>query len=76
MPDRHPPIPIPDGGLTSNEAEARWLEQTILMRAKESLTNFGINAEFKPSGLYDLLLLSLNRASRRGRKNRETPNAQ
>lgn len=72
--DPHPPIPIPKGGFTTNEDEARWLEETILMRCRESLANFGINASFNAgTGLYDLFLLSLDSASRRGRAAKGMP---
>lgn len=64
--NRHPPIPIPKGGFRSNEEEARWLEQTILMRLREAASNAGLRFAPQPNGLYELLLLSLNAASRRG----------
>jgi hypothetical protein len=43
------------------------------MRIQESLAAFGIVATFKPKGLYDLLLLSLESAVRRA--NRRSCNA-
>jgi hypothetical protein len=61
-------IPIPAGGLCTNEDEARWLEQTILLRTSETLASAGVTCQIAPKGLYDLLLLSLNEASKRGRK--------
>ncbi len=61
-------VPIPPGGLRTNEDEARWLEQTILLRTRELLARAGVEATIKPSELYDLLLISLNEASKRGRK--------
>ncbi len=63
-----PPIPHPPGGFTSNEIEAKWLEQTIIRRTEELLMMAGVVANIKTSGLYDLLLISLNAASTRGRK--------
>jgi len=63
-----PPIPHPPGGFTSNEIEAKWLEQTIVQRTEELLMMAGVVANIKTSGLYDLLLISLNAASTRGRK--------
>lgn len=60
-------IPIVPGGFKSNEDEARWLEQTILLRTHGLLQMAGVNARIEPKGLYDLLLLSLNSASKRGR---------
>jgi hypothetical protein len=59
-------IPIPVGGFRTNEDEARWLEQTILLRAKEMMAVAGVTRPIAPKGLYDLLLLSLNAASKRG----------
>lgn len=59
--------PLPPGGFKTNEDEARWLEQTIVLRTREGLASLGFNIEPTPNGLYDLLLLSLNAASRRGR---------
>ena len=64
--NRHKPIPIPEGGLRSNEEEARWLEQTILMRFREGAASIGLRVIPQPTRLYDLLLLSLNAASKRG----------
>jgi hypothetical protein len=32
--NRRRPIPVPSGGFKSNEQEARWLAQTIEMRAE------------------------------------------
>lgn len=61
-------IPIPRGGLRTNEDEARWLEQTILLRTSELLASAGVLTPIAPKGLYDLLLLSLNSASKRARK--------
>lgn len=64
--DHHPPIPVPRGGFVSNEDEAKWLEETLLMRFRETLAAAGLTAfNFQPKGLYDLLLLCLNSASRR-----------
>lgn len=65
---RPKPIPIPAGGLKTNEDEARWLEQTILLRVGEMFSMIGVNTKINPTGLYDLLLMSLNSASKRGRK--------
>lgn len=61
-----PCIPIPPGRLRTNEDEAKWLEATILLRTKELLALAGVTAQITPSGLYDLLLLSLKAASARG----------
>lgn len=61
-------VPIPAGGLKSNEDEARWLEQTILLRTEELLAAADVKAHIAPNGLYDLLLISLNSASKRGRR--------
>lgn len=63
---RSPCIPIPPGGLRTNEDEAKWLEATILLRTKELLASAGVTRPIAPSGLYDLLLLSLEAASARG----------
>ena len=63
--DEH--IPVPSVGFASNEAEAEWLEQTLVMRIKETLRSGGLpHVSIHPKGLYDLLLISLNGASRRG----------
>ena len=61
-------IPIPPGGFRSNEEEARWLEQTIVLRTQELLALAGVTTPIKPSGLYDLLLISLDEASKRGKR--------
>ena len=58
-------IPIPRGGFTSNEEEARWLEQTLRLRIRETLHAAGINATIAPIGLHELLMLSLDAATRR-----------
>ena len=58
-------IPIPRGGFTSNEEEARWLEQTLRLRIGETLHAAGINATIAPIGLHELLMLSLDAATRR-----------
>jgi hypothetical protein len=65
--NRRPAIPVPKGGFVSNEDEARWLEETLLMRFGETLAAAGImNVRLlQPRGLYDLLLLSLDSASKR-----------
>lgn len=65
---RSAPIPIPSGGLRSNEDEARWLEQTIVMRTQEMLAANGITTPIAPQGLYDLLFIALESATRRGRR--------
>lgn len=65
---KSPPIPVPRGGFQTNEDEARWLEQTIVLRQREGLREtFGVDIEPKAVGLYDLLLLSLNAATKRGK---------
>lgn len=62
-------IPIPIG---TNEVEVEWLVKTICLRAKEALWTVRINAELHPGNLRELLLLSLNAASKRGgREERE-----
>lgn len=63
--------PVPAGGFKTNEEEARWLTQTIILRTREGLASLGLNIEPVPDGLYDLLLLSLNAASKRGQRTRD-----
>ena len=63
------PIPIPRGGFTSNEDEARWLAGTIGMRASETLmAATGISSNWTTDSLYELLLEGLGAAARRARK--------
>ncbi len=75
-------IPIPKGGFRTNEDEARWLEQTICLRARQMMLAAGVNATIRPNGLYDLLLMSLNAASERAEElvtlptDHETPSPQ
>jgi hypothetical protein len=63
-----PSIPVPEGGFDSNEAEARWLADTITMRTDAMLATAGVNAKVAPKGLFELFLFSLNAASRRRRE--------
>ncbi len=62
---RSRPIPIPKGGFVSNADEARWLEQTILLRLHEVLSDARIKAVVTPVGLYELILMCLDSASKR-----------
>ena len=62
------PIPIPRGGFRTSEQEARWLEQTINMRISEGLKANGIMEFPVTVGLYDLFLVCLQEAEKRGRK--------
>jgi hypothetical protein len=56
-------VPVPKGGFDTNEDEARWLEQTLLLGTQELFAAAGIpSVSIKPVGLYDLLLISLNSA--------------
>lgn len=64
--NRHAPIPYPRGGFSTNAAEAEWLAATLTMRLQEALASVGIRAQPVPTGLRDLLLLSLDAASKRG----------
>lgn len=68
--NRHPPISVPAGGFRTNAEEADWLAATITMRLREGLATIGINAVPAPKGLRDLLLLSLDAASKRGSRRR------
>lgn len=72
-PPRCAPIPVPRSGFASNEEEARWLEQTIIMRTAEMLRRAGVSADIRPKGLYELLLLSLDAATRRALKTQKPP---
>ncbi len=63
-----PRTPIPRGGFKTNEEDARWLEQTILLRTRQMLDLAGVSAQIAPSKLYDMLLMALDDASMRGRK--------
>ena len=65
---RYQPIPVPRGGFKTNEEDARWLEQTIVMRMRQVLDLAGVTTPLAPKGLYDLLLGALNDASKRGSK--------
>lgn len=65
--NRRAPIAIPRGGFRTNEEEARWLEQTLIMRMQEATAALGISTKPEPRGLYELLLHSLNAASKRAR---------
>ena len=67
---RWPAIPIPLGGFTTDEAEADWLEATLVMRMKETLSSAGLNVAIKPGGLRDFLLISMKRAARRAELHR------
>lgn len=60
-------IPFPKGGFTTNEAEARWLADTIQVRAEEMLTSAGMSVSIKSKddSLYTLILMSLDSASKR-----------
>ena len=70
----HPPIPVPAGGFATNEDEARWLEQTLIMRFEETIRDtINVNAKLSVNGLYDLLLMSLNVASRRRVRSPQPP---
>lgn len=60
------PVPVPKGDFRTNEEEAHWLEQTICLRTQEMFLAVGLNVKLQPKGLYGLLLLSLNAASKRG----------
>lgn len=75
--NRRKPIPIPAGGFQTNEEEADWLARTLTMRFEECIENtLGVKANAKFPRLYDLLLLSLNSATRRGKRmRRELPDA-
>ena len=64
-------IPIPPDGFTSNEVEARWLEQTVVLRTEQVLERAGIPSTINPVGLFELLLLCLNSASRRSFESQE-----
>ncbi len=68
--DRPAPIPLPRGGFKSNEDEAQWLEQTIVMRMNEVLRAAGVNRTVAPKKLYELFLMSLNDAGKRALKGR------
>lgn len=63
-----PFVPVPRGGFSTNEDEARWLEQTILLRVQEMMALAGMRIEIVPNSLYELLLMSLDDASKRGVK--------
>jgi hypothetical protein len=56
---------MPPGGFQTDEDDARWLEQTILMRAEEVLGHAGIKAKINPAGLYELILGGAKAARRR-----------
>jgi hypothetical protein len=58
-------IPIPPNGFGSDEDEARWLADTIAMRAAEAIESMGLSATFSTDSLYELLLVSLRRAAKR-----------
>ena len=64
-----PPIPVPQGGFRSNADEARWLADTIEMRAEDAFAALGLNvsSKSKNDSLYTLILMSLDSASKRGR---------
>lgn len=59
-------IPIPPGGFKTNEDEARWLEKTIILRTQEMMFAAGVVAQINPNGLYELLLMCLDGATKRG----------
>lgn len=63
-----PFVPVPRGGFLTNEDEARWLEKTILLRVQEMMALAGVRIQIVPNSLYELLLISLDDASRRGVK--------
>jgi len=65
--NRRPPI---KRSIRTNEDEAQWLEDTVIMRVEEGLATLGLNVKCQTKGLRDLFLLSLNKASERGRKER------
>jgi hypothetical protein len=57
--------------IKTNEDEARWLADTIQMRAQEAVSALGVfQVDMKPlnDSLYQLLLLSLNAATKRGKE--------
>ena len=62
---RAKPIPVPRGGFTSNEEEARWLTDTIAMRMQEALIAIGVQATVPTASLRELLIFSLDSASKR-----------
>ena len=64
--NKWPPIPVPRGGFRTNLEEAKWLEATIIMRMREALAEVGINASAPEGCMLELLLLSLDAASKRG----------
>lgn len=75
---RNPAIPIPAGGFSSNEEEADWLSATLAMRFEEAVeTTLGVVVKMKMNGLRELLLLSLDSATRReSKKVRASPPTQ
>ena len=56
---RRPPI---KRRIRTNEDEARWLEDTLIMRIEEGLATMGLKAKFQPNGL---LTSSFSRWTRR-----------
>ena len=61
-------IPVPPGGFASNEEEAAWLRDTIVLRSNEALAASGINARLPGEQLFELLLVSINQTARRAAK--------
>lgn len=60
------PLPIPAGGFDTDEDEARWIEQTIVMRANEGLASIGLaSVSLATKDLYELILLAIQAAGKR-----------
>lgn len=75
-PSKGPPIPIPAGGFQTNEQEARWLADTIDMRAAEAIERtIGVKVSSPSNGLYDLILLCMQSAAKRATDARKPDNA-
>lgn len=60
-----PSFPVPKGGFDCHEDEARWLEQTILLRTTEGLASIGVPIKPAPKGLYEVILSCLKSAGKR-----------